>query len=249
MEQRTFLKLTPKLFQAVLEQLDPNKDADVINRMAKLQGQTTEWLTHDDRQITSDQRAKIFAMIHDYCAFNYGWTDKHSMLSSEMDMKLYFWEKTKQEPFSLSNCSIDQASSFIEFLIEFFYEWRIPWATKTWDLLEGDPGRMYYGVKYRVCCICGNEAQWAHVHAVGSGRSRRKVDHRGNYVMPLCYKHHQEQHNIGIWSFMEKYHIKGIKVDDEINAMLQYRHLQIDDADDDTRGKDDDKQERSLGAS
>lgn len=238
MEQRTFLKLTPKLLQAVLEQLDPQQDRLTIQRLNKLRGQTTEWLTRDERQITSDQRAKIFAMINDYCKFNYGWARRDTMPAAEMDMKLFFWEKTKQEPFSFSNCSIDQASDFIEFLIEFFYEWRIPWAMQTWDLLANDPGRMYYGIKYRVCCICGNEAQWAHVHAVGSGRDRHKIDHRGNYVMPLCAIHHNEQHSIGIGTFMNKHHIKGVKVDDEINAMLQYRKFEIDDTDGGERQND-----------
>lgn len=231
MAERVFTKLTPKLFADLREALDPVKDQPLIHKLAKLQGGTFEAIVQDERQVTADQRAKIFAMIGDYCLFNYGYKNRATLASAELDMKQYFWQKTKREPFSLSNCSIDTASDFINCLIEFFYAWGIPWDFKTWDLLQGAPATMYYGIKYRVCCICGNEAQWAHVHAVGSGRSRKRVDHRGNYVMPLCFKHHQEQHQIGIWTFMDKHHIKGIKVDDEINAMLQYRHLTIVDAD------------------
>ncbi|MGV0167155.1 putative HNHc nuclease [Furfurilactobacillus sp. WILCCON 0119] len=241
MDERVFLKLTPKLFADIVDALDPVQDQKTIHRLAKLQGGLFEAQFRDERKITADQRAKIFAMIRDYCKSQYGWPFKETLAAAEMDMKLFFWEKTKREPFSFSDCSIDAASDFIEFLIEFFYEWKIPWARRTWDLLQGDPGRMYYGIKYRVCCICGNEAQWAHVHTVGMGRPRTKVDHRGNYVMPICVKHHNEQHNIGIWTFMDKYHIKGVKVDDEINAMLQYKHFSIDDT------EDGDKNESNYG--
>ncbi|PKE55327.1 putative HNHc nuclease, partial [Macrococcoides caseolyticum] len=58
----------------------------------------------------------------------------------------------------------------------------------------------------------------------GAGRNRNEIDHYGNEVLALCRSHHSEQHQIGIDSFNEKYHLdEWIKVDERLNAMLKGR--------------------------
>ncbi|MGQ2283463.1 putative HNHc nuclease [Leuconostoc pseudomesenteroides] len=68
------------------------------------------------------------------------------------------------------------------------------------------------------CVICGkSHADLAHVDSVGAnGGSRQKINHLGLRAMSLCREHHQEQHKIGIQSFMNKYHLNGIKIDEKI---------------------------------
>lgn len=76
----------------------------------------------------------------------------------------------------------------------------------------------------RNCVICSKpHAELAHYHAVGRGRNRRKIDHTDNKVLALCREHHTEQHNIGINSFNDKYHLHDswVDVDERLNKMLK----------------------------
>ncbi|GEK28505.1 putative HNHc nuclease [Furfurilactobacillus siliginis] len=191
----------------------------------------------DARKITTAQLKKTWAMIREVCMWqNDDAKSTKLMAETEQELKGEFYKERNEPEFSLSDCSLETANKFIDFLIMFCYREDIPWRSKTWDMIQGSYGAVYYGLKYRQCCICRNHAEIAHVHAVGSGRNRRTIDHRGNYVMPLCYMHHEEeQHLIGITTFMNKYHIKGIKVDDHIAKMLKlgnYRIIEEDNGDD-----------------
>jgi hypothetical protein len=65
----------------------------------------------------------------------------------------------------------------------------------------------------RACWICGKHADIAHVEAVGAGRDRNKIDHTKHRFMALCRSHHNQQHVMGINSFMQRYHIKPIQLE------------------------------------
>ena len=52
-------------------------------------------------------------------------------------------------------------------------------------------------------------------------KAHRKISHIGYQIMALCREHHNEQHNTGIWTFMRKYHIKGVRVTPELAEMLR----------------------------
>ncbi|TLQ05445.1 hypothetical protein FEZ51_01945 [Pediococcus stilesii] len=185
--------------------------------LSKYEGGMMEIRITDPRQISAEQRAKIYAMFSDIDEA----VGNYLPELTKVQLKRQFCTDTLNEWFSLSDCSLELAKEFIDWLIEFCLAWNIPWATRTMDMIQGDYLLSYYGLKYRQCCICRKPAQIAHVHAVGSGRDRNKISHIGNYVMPLCDDHHKEQHRIGINTFMNKYQIKGVRVDQQVAEMLK----------------------------
>ncbi|NYM68938.1 putative HNHc nuclease, partial [Salmonella enterica] len=63
----------------------------------------------------------------------------------------------------------------------------------------------------------------AHRFAVGRGRDRTKINHFENQVLALCRDHHNEQHQIGMDTFNNKYHLTDswVDVDERLNKMLK----------------------------
>ena len=120
------------------------------------------------------------------------------------------------DEFSLSNCSMTVGNYMILTILDFLFAENIPFRTKLWDSLPQDFPRQRLALKNRTCVICGRpHADLAHYKAVGMGRNRHKIDERKMYFMTLCREHHQEQHNIGIKEFMQKYHLKPLRLSDD----------------------------------
>lgn len=181
-------------------------------------GQLIELNFDDGRHISADQRKKIFALLHEIDR----WSGNYVMTVTEHQMKYMFMrQRGLYEEFSLSDCSLEMASRFIEFILGFCFAYGVPIASKVIDSIREQYGWDMYCLKYHCCMICGAHADIAHVHAVGIGRNRNHINNVGNYVMALCRKHHQEQHNEGIISFMEENRLKGVKVTPEIQRMLK----------------------------
>ncbi|QYY86121.1 putative HNHc nuclease [Pediococcus pentosaceus] len=193
--------------------------------LSKFEGGLMEIRIADPRKISNEQRAKIYAMLGDIDES----VGNYLPELTKKQLKRQFCADTLNEWFSLSDCSLELAKEFIDYLIQFCLAENIPWGTRTMDLIQGDYLLCYFGLKYRQCCICRKHAQIAHVHAVGSGRNRNKISHVGNYVMPLCDYHHKEQHRIGIPYFMRKYQIKGVRVNQEIAEMLRLGDWRMND--------------------
>lgn len=67
-------------------------------------------------------------------------------------------------------------------------------------------------VRRKPCLVCGAlPCDAAHIKTVGSGGGDKIVNAEGEIVVnliPLCRKHHVEQHAIGIDTFFKKYSIK-----------------------------------------
>ncbi len=124
---------------------------------------------------------------------------------------------------SLSNCTRTQARQVIEVIMDWVFHNDIPLNYKTSDLLKQDKSFLYWSTVNRNCVICGKHGELAHYHAVGRGRNRRKIEHTSNKVLALCREHHTEQHNIGIDSFNDKYHLHDswVDVDNRLNKMLK----------------------------
>lgn len=126
--------------------------------------------------------------------------------------------------FSLSNCSMTIGNYMILTILNFLFEYDIPFKTKTWDSIPDDFPKQMLCIKNKRCVICGKPADIAHYNAVGMGRNRNKINHVGMYIMTLCRIHHDEQHHYmrykGLNDFFEKYHIKPIKVTEEIAKQL-----------------------------
>src|SRR5699024_12451265 len=94
------------------------------------------------------------------------------------------------------------------------------------DMLNMNEKFIYHTFINRHCIICVKpKSELAHKQAIGRCRNRNQMDHYSYEVLALCRNHHTEQHQIGIRSFNEKYHLENswIKVDDRLNKMLRGR--------------------------
>lgn len=197
-----------------LNDVDP-PDRRLIEENAN---QLVEVRFDDGRHITRDQRRKIYAMLGEIDR----WCGNYIPDLTKSQMKrMYAVDKGLYEDFSLSDCSIAMASRFIEYLLAFCFANDVPFASKTVDVIREQYGWDLQCLKYHRCMICGRHADIAHVHAVGIGRNRNKISHIGNNVMALCREHHQEQHRIGIATFMQRNQLKGVRVTQEIAEMLR----------------------------
>ena len=165
----------------------------------------------DGRRISTYQRKKIYATLRDMSEY----TGHDPEYMKEL-MKFSFMAETGREHFSLSNCDMTTARDYLEYLIEFCVTWDIPCT----DSLAGrspDIARyIYICLKNKKCCITGQKAQLHHVDAVGMGRDRKDIIHIGMRVLPLHWRLHKEAHDIGQAEFDKKYHVFGIRLDEDI---------------------------------
>lgn len=174
----------------------------------------------DPFKITDKQRRKVFALCNDIEAYTGQPRDYMRYLFMDYVEVLYGYEKR----LSLSDCTREQAKQIIEVILDWVFHNNIPLNYKTSDLLKNDKAFLYWSTVNRNCVLCGkSNADLAHHYAIGRGANRKKMQHYDYEVLALCRFHHQEQHNIGVKSFDEKYILQDswIKVDDRLNAMLK----------------------------
>ena len=203
----------------ILITLDEELDMYKVQRLSDGKKPTVELDISDGRRITPSQRKKIYALINDLCEYT-------------GDVPEYWKEKFKFmvetifgiDEFSLSDCSVTVGNYMILTILEFLFQHDIPFRTKTWDSIPNDFPKQMLCIKNRRCVICGKPADRAHVFAVGMGRNRNKIHNRNNYVMTLCREHHQEQHNGDEMEFIKKYHIKPIKVTEEVAKEIGWKY-------------------------
>ena len=199
--------------------LSDDLDLARVNRLANGKKPVIELRVADGRVISPEQRKLFFALLRDYCDFT-GY-----LMEEAEDMFKWITERTFQvPPFSMSDCSVSQANLIISVLIEYMFEYDIPFKYKTWQSIPDYFPKQMLCLRKRRCVICGRPADRAHVFAVDMGRNREKVHHGGNYVMSLCRVHHTEQHKIGIKQFIEKYHIKPVKVNREVAKQIGWKY-------------------------
>lgn len=174
----------------------------------------------DPFKITDKQRRKIFALVKDIEAHTGQPMDYMRHMFIEYVRTYYGYDKR----ISLSDCTRTQASQIIEVTLDWIFHNDIPLAYKTSDLLKQDKSFLYWSTVNRNCVICGKpHSDLAHRYAVGKGRNRNKINHVGNQVLALCRSHHTEQHQIGMDTFNNKYHLTDswVDVDERLNRMLK----------------------------
>lgn len=173
----------------------------------------------DNKKLSIEQRKKIFALCRD---IELHWGEPVESLRKRFQAELEIMNG--YEEISLRDCSMRVARELIELIIAFMFHHQIPMRVETSKLLSGDKAMLYWATANRNCVLCGkSNADLAHHYAIGRGANRKKMQHYDYEVLALCRRHHQEQHNIGIKSFDEKYILQDswIKVDDRLNAMLK----------------------------
>ncbi|WP_049387179.1 putative HNHc nuclease [Staphylococcus epidermidis] len=174
----------------------------------------------DPFKITDKQRRKIFALCNDIEAYTGQPRDYMRYLFMDYVEVLYGYEKR----LSLSDCTREQAKQVIEVILDWVFHNNIPLNYKTSDLLKNDKAFLYWSTVNRNCVICGKpHSDLAHRFAVGRGRDRTRINHFGNQVLALCRSHHNEQHQIGMDTFNNEYHLTDswVDVDERLNKMLK----------------------------
>lgn len=167
----------------------------------------------DERNITKAQNGMIHGLFNDislYTGYPQEWVKEL--------LKAMFAGKKGIETFSLKNYEISQvfAGEFIEYILKFCFENEIPFKYQQFHLASDITRVLFLYLKHRACFVCGKpHADMAHYEAVGMGRNRKKIDHSKHRFMTLCREHHQEQHNIGLTEFMQKYVLVPIKLTPE----------------------------------
>ena len=175
----------------------------------------------DGKKITVKQRKKIFALVNDIEGHTGQPRDWLRLMFQDYVTMLKGYSKR----LSLSDCTRKQAGELIDVILEWIFINDIPLNYKTSDLMKNDQTFLYLATVHRKCVICGKYGELAHYHAVGRGRNRRKIDHTDNRVLALCIFHHKQQHDMGIQSFNEKYHLENswVPVNKRLNDMLKGR--------------------------
>ncbi|WP_462130437.1 putative HNHc nuclease [Staphylococcus epidermidis] len=173
----------------------------------------------DNKKLSIEQRKKIFALCRD---IELHWGEPVESLRKRFQAELEIMNG--YEEISLRDCSMRVASELIELIIAFMFHHQIPMRVETSKLLSGDKAMLYWATVNRNCVLCGkSNADLAHHYAIGRGANRKKMQHYDYEVLALCRFHHQEQHNIGVKSFDEKYILQDswIKVNECLNKMLR----------------------------
>ncbi|MCL2215432.1 MAG: putative HNHc nuclease [Defluviitaleaceae bacterium] len=159
----------------------------------------------DGRTISSKQRKKAWATLHDISLWNGDdretnhWWLKHEFMTAKNAMY-----------FSLSDCSVTAARHYISFLLDFCLGWDVPLTEPLVNRTDDINAAIYSSLKHRRCIICGLEGEQHHWDVIGMGRNRKTYDDSGHRKICLCRIHHDEAHTIGRDTFAEKYHVYGI---------------------------------------
>lgn len=189
---------------------------------------STTSVVSDPRQFTQAQKGLMFALINDIAA----WSGQEvgvietsiprEVLDDPIQLKDVFYSRyihAYQKEISVSNSSestISDLNEMLEIIIDFMFEFNVPFPTAYNQLPKKENYYLYACCKHRKCAVCGDShAEIHHIDAVGIGNDRTKIDHTRKLVICVCRKHHVEAHTIGNQRFLLHYHLSGIYLDYE----------------------------------
>lgn len=178
---------------------------------------TGDLVLSDPRKFSPKQRALYRALLNDIWNKTGQDTDSiHEVFKEAYKCGFGYLISTKDT----ADTSIEQMNNLIELVIDFMFEYGIPFR-KGYELLPRDESYFYYQcLKHRKCVVCGKPADICHVDTVGAGRNRRKIDHSEHRFYAGCRVHHSEEHTIGTQQFLNKYQIMSIKLDVDTRKKL-----------------------------
>lgn len=164
-----------------------------------------------DKRSLSDKQRKLYrALLNDI----FNWSGEDTDFLHDWFKETYLLEYG--ERISTSNDSSNSKTdmnNLLDIVIDFMFEWNIPFK-KGYELLPKDEQwYLYQCCKHRKCAVCGKHADIHHIDSVGSGNNRNRVDHTKKLVIAICREHHNEAHNLGNHQFLNKHHLNGIYLD------------------------------------
>ncbi|AIM25022.1 hypothetical protein MEPL4_4c00550 [Melissococcus plutonius] len=167
----------------------------------------------DPRRFTAEQRKFLFALIGDIYAYT------GEPIESLKDYFYLKYEALTGSVISLADGSastISDVTLLIDIVLDFIFENHIPFKSG-YEILPANQEYYFYKcIVTRTCCICGKpNADIDHFSKALGRRNRKTVDHTEYDFAALCRTHHTEKHQIGLPEFLKKYHIQGIKLNQE----------------------------------
>lgn len=172
----------------------------------------------DPRGFTVEQRRFTFALMQDIYIYT------GEPLESLKDVFYWQFRYFTGKNISLSNQSentVDEVSTLDELILDFIFANDIPFREGYEIPPQNEQYFFYKCVTNRTCCICGKKnADIDHFENALGRRKRKEVDHTEFTFAALCRTHHTEKHQMGITEFKNKYHVIGIKLNqDEIKKL------------------------------
>lgn len=178
---------------------------ELLSTLSKEGKITGEIFFDDPRRISTRQKNKIQAIINDIKQ-NTGNT-----MAMTRDALLEQFNETRQQKLdSVFNFSVMEAKEFIDFILEFAFEWDISLTRYNQYKTDELDKFLFLSLYYRKCAICGLPGEIHHVDQIGMGNDRIKIDDSNLRKICLCRKHHTEAHTLGKENFFKKYKIYGI---------------------------------------
>lgn len=193
--------------------LDRSFDMQEARRLSLTGIPKTRILIVDERDMTLAQNGMLHGLFHDMAEYT-GYPPEYT----KSLLKLMFASSKGLESFSMENYGISQvfAGEFIEYVLTMFLEEGIPFKYQKFHLNSDITRVLFLFLKHRQCYVCGkSNADVEHADPVGMGRDRKTIDHSNHRFMALCREHHSERHQIGLLTFMDKYHLIPIKLTPE----------------------------------
>ena len=211
-------------YSAIVKKLDHQRLTVDINEEINIERLQTMYYDYDGqreveirfvdpRRFTQEQRRFIYALIGDISDF--------TGQPSESLKEVFKWryEAITGRRISLSNISantVSDATLYADIILDFIFENHIPFKNG-YEILPANQEYYFYKcVTSRTCCICGKpNADIDHFNKALGRRNRKTVDHTEYDFASLCRQHHNEKHQIGITAFKDKYHVIGVKLNQE----------------------------------
>lgn len=167
----------------------------------------------DPRGFSAEQRRFIYALLGDIYAYtgepieslkDYFWSRYEALTGREISLK------------DVSPNTMEDVGLLADIILDFIFEWDIPFKNG-YDILPMNRSYYFYKcITTRTCCICGKpNADIDHFSKALGRRDRKTVDHTQFDFAALCREHHQIKHQIGITNFKNKYHVEGIRLNQE----------------------------------
>ena len=167
----------------------------------------------DKRKLSDRQRAFYRALLNNIFKWCGEGTDElHEFFKEEYFLETGERISTKDN----SENSKSDMNKLLEIVIDFMFEFDVPFA-KGYELLPKEESwYLYQCCKHRKCAICGKKSDIHHEEGlVGMGNNRGAYNHLHSKFISLCREHHNIRHTMTWKEFEELYKVQPIKLDDK----------------------------------
>lgn len=219
---------------AKLNNVDPNKglitlqlSTDDIHMLEKYHAsgrqQVVSLIASDENGVSAQQRKFAFALLHDIWWSQVGgyWIETPETVKQHFYAMYEYHNSLDFGEFSLSAAkgTKTDTNQFINMLLDYAAIHDISLSVKPLNELEPQEiARWEYRcLMEKMCVVCGKKpSELHHLDTVGSGMNRQHTNHLGHRAVQLCREHHNIAHSLGIGTFMQRFKINGIKIDEKI---------------------------------